>query len=232
MSSLAVFGVLGGGTAMAVDGSLPGQNTVGSEDIIQGEVKSGDIKDGGVTFFDIGANQVLHHQVKDNTLTGADIDESALGKVPSAANADTLDGKNADQLASGRIHVSGDTGGLGVLFPGLGYSVGCYSGSVEVAFNTDEFNGTANAMIIASGVEQPTSFPETINVANGAQNSGYPFILGRAADVSLSNASGDAAAEMQLIIDAGARTYSVALHIYHRASDHYCEVLGTATLAD
>ncbi len=50
--------------------------------------------------------------------------------------------------------------------------------------------------------------------------------------VLIINESGQAAGEMQLIIDAGARTYSVALHLFHRASDGYCEALGTATLAE
>jgi len=62
VSTLGLFLVLTGGTAMAVNGSLPGQNTVGSKDIINNEV------------------------------TGADVNESTLGKVPSALTA-TLGGR-------------------------------------------------------------------------------------------------------------------------------------------
>jgi len=43
VSTLGLFLVLTGGTAMAVNGSLPGQNTVGSADIINGEVKTTDL---------------------------------------------------------------------------------------------------------------------------------------------------------------------------------------------
>ncbi len=46
---LALTLVLGGGTAYAVDGPLAGQNTVGSEDVINGEVKTADIGGSEVT---------------------------------------------------------------------------------------------------------------------------------------------------------------------------------------
>ena len=52
------------GTAYAVDGPLPGQNQVGSQDIINSEVKTLD--------------------VLDNTLTGADVNEASLSQVPRA----------------------------------------------------------------------------------------------------------------------------------------------------
>jgi hypothetical protein len=52
------------GTAYAIDGPLPGQNQVGSEDIINSEVKTLD--------------------VLNNTLSGADVNEASLGRVPSA----------------------------------------------------------------------------------------------------------------------------------------------------
>jgi hypothetical protein len=114
---VAVFIALSG-TAYAVDGPLPGQNQVGSEDIINGEVKnaelgtdavaSGKIQDGQVKNADlsIGASSsntiadggILGLDIHNDTLTGAQVNESSLGKVPNAANADnadTLDGKNS-----------------------------------------------------------------------------------------------------------------------------------------
>ena len=63
------------GTAVA----LPGKNTV----------DSGDIKKGNVKNSDLGRNAVTSGKVKNNTLTGSDINESKLGKVPSATSADT-----------------------------------------------------------------------------------------------------------------------------------------------
>ena len=70
-STIALVSILGGGTAMAVNGPLAGRDSVGSKDIIKGEVKSTDIADGKVT--------------------GVDIDESTLEKVPDADFFDGLD---------------------------------------------------------------------------------------------------------------------------------------------
>ncbi len=63
------------GTAVA----LPGTNTVDSRDIINSQVKTQDIRN----------STVRGKDVRNNTLTGADVRESTLGKVPSAARADT-----------------------------------------------------------------------------------------------------------------------------------------------
>src|ERR687886_552640 len=79
---IALFVALGGAGYAAF--RLP-RNSVRSRNIKNGQVKSADVKDNG--------------------LTGADIDESSLGKVPSAAhadaagNADTLDGKDSTDFA-------------------------------------------------------------------------------------------------------------------------------------
>src|SRR3712207_2521695 len=78
VSSLALFLVLTGGTAVALTGS----NTVFSDDITNGQV----------TNPDIGANAVGGGKVFDNSLTGADLNESSLGKVP---DADRLDGRDS-----------------------------------------------------------------------------------------------------------------------------------------
>ena len=67
MATLAVVLVVAGGTAYAA-------NTIGSSDIINGQVKSADI----------GTGQVQSIDVKDDGLTAADVDESTLGEVPSA----------------------------------------------------------------------------------------------------------------------------------------------------
>jgi len=128
MGALALFLVLTGGTAWAVDGPLAGQNTVGSEDIINSEVKTGDIGDAAVGGNDlapdsVGSAKIVDRQVKNadlglgasssntiadggiqgvdvknDTLTGAQIDESGLGTVP---NADRLDGLDSSALLQG-----------------------------------------------------------------------------------------------------------------------------------
>jgi hypothetical protein len=89
LAAIACFGVLAGGTAYAA-------NTIGSTDIIDGQVKSvdvgdseilsADVKDQSLTTFDVstflGADVVdgtlTGADVQDNSLAGADIDESAL----------------------------------------------------------------------------------------------------------------------------------------------------------
>jgi hypothetical protein len=60
------------GTAYAVDGSLPGRNTVGSADIINGEVRAADIQAGQV-----GSAQVADDSTP-RALTGDDIAGDAL----------------------------------------------------------------------------------------------------------------------------------------------------------
>jgi len=64
------------GTSIA----LPGKNTVDSGDIKKNAVKSSDISN---------SKGVKSPDVVNNTLTGDDINESSLGKVPSADNADS-----------------------------------------------------------------------------------------------------------------------------------------------
>ena len=68
LSTLLAFVVLGGGTAVALDG----KNTVDSGDVVNSTLKGKD--------------------VKDNTVTGADIDEASLSKVPDADRIDGIDG--------------------------------------------------------------------------------------------------------------------------------------------
>jgi hypothetical protein len=79
--------VLSGGTAYALDG----KNTVFTDDIVNGAVHSADIGDGLVRSIDV-ANDTTPFalkgiDVKDNSLTGADVDESTLGRVPDALSA-------------------------------------------------------------------------------------------------------------------------------------------------
>ena len=82
---VALFFVLTGGTAYALDGS----NTVFSDDIVDGEVHNVDlgansvgttkINDGGVGHSDIAADAVTGDKVQDSTLTGADLADRSIG---------------------------------------------------------------------------------------------------------------------------------------------------------
>src|SRR5436190_7898392 len=77
VATLSLFLVLSGGTAVALKGS----NTVFSDDIVDNQVKSVD--------------------VRNDTLTGRDVKESSLGRVPQARNAGTLDGLNSTRFGVG-----------------------------------------------------------------------------------------------------------------------------------
>lgn len=102
-----------GGTATA----LQGRNTIFSDDITNGEVKSpdigtghvrspdlqnngvlsGDLRDGGVTHVDIANAPSGSDAVNADTLDGADR-STLLGKNEKAADADLLDGMNSSQF--------------------------------------------------------------------------------------------------------------------------------------
>jgi hypothetical protein len=83
ISTLCLFLLLGGGSAVALTGS----NTVQSDDLGPGaQVKNPDV----------AANAVGTNKVVDDSLTGTDIDESSLGQVPSS----TLGGLGDSSLGS------------------------------------------------------------------------------------------------------------------------------------
>jgi len=74
---LALFVALSG-TAYAVDGPLPGQDQVGSADIINNDVQTADIKDANVATADIRTSAITGGKILDASVTGADVDESAV----------------------------------------------------------------------------------------------------------------------------------------------------------
>ncbi len=121
---LALFLVIAGGTAYAAD-------TIGSSDIINGQVKSADI----------GNNQVRSADVRDDTLghgglTGADIVEGSLATVPGA---DTLDGKDSKDFARLGGLVTSD----GSVFQGSGFTVSHPAvGVYEVSFPAGTVSNT------------------------------------------------------------------------------------------
>ncbi len=76
MATLAVFLVLGGGSAVALSGS----NTVFSDDIVDGEVETADLATGAATNPKLASGAVNSPKVAANSLTGADVaDTNSLG---------------------------------------------------------------------------------------------------------------------------------------------------------
>ena len=107
---IAIFLFIAGGTAYAVDGPNPGQNTIGSEDIIGNEVKSDDIGNGRIFNLDIADEAITGQKLKNGTVTGSDVDESTLAKVPDADAVDGFDsgqaGTGDGRLVSGRVQAA------------------------------------------------------------------------------------------------------------------------------
>ena len=95
------------GTAYSVDGSLAGRNTVGSADIMKGEVKSSDVGTNQIRSTDVrdaglGGGGLSGVDISDDGLTGLDIFEQSLGTVPNATRA-----RSADNGGSGRYAFEG-----------------------------------------------------------------------------------------------------------------------------
>jgi hypothetical protein len=100
---LALFLALSG-TAYAA--TLP-RNSVGTAQLKKNAVTAPKLKKNAVTSPKIKSNAVIGAKVKADSLKGLDINESSLGKVPSAAAADTAGTANvASSLASGDVNAN------------------------------------------------------------------------------------------------------------------------------
>lgn len=97
MSSIAVFLVLGGATAIAAN--QLGKNSVGSKQLKKNAVTTAKIKKNAVSGAKIKNGAVDGAKVKDGSLTGSDINLATLGTVPSANTANTANtAKKTDQV--------------------------------------------------------------------------------------------------------------------------------------
>jgi hypothetical protein len=208
ISTLCLFLLLGGGTAVALDGS----NTVFSDDIVNGEVKNADIgvsevKANSVAPDSLGGGKITDRSVKNadlalgasssntiadggiqgvdvknDTLTGAQVDESTLFNDDSLNGGDineaSLTGVNASQLggigASGfiqgggrAVHLAqaippGNVSGTPTLAPGffdVDYSCGDFMAPDPLATNGtihlfNDRNQAAN-LFIDNGLADP-----------------------------------------------------------------------------
>jgi hypothetical protein len=128
-------------------------------DIIDESILSQDLKNGEVKSTDIGNNGVLSIDVRDDSrpnggLTGADIVEGSLGPVP---NADTLDGKDSKDFA----RLGGVINGDGSISQGSGFTVSHPSdGAYQISFPSGTLSNAscppvATAMVFAGIVRHP-----------------------------------------------------------------------------
>lgn len=109
---LALFLVLTGGTAQALNGS----NTVFSDDIVNREVKTADLANRAVTANRLAPNSVRTGRVVDNSLTGADVSNLTGGDVTDGSlTGDDVLGNSltGDQINEFQVGTGGDiTGSL------------------------------------------------------------------------------------------------------------------------
>lgn len=132
-STTALVLAIGGGGAAVAAAMVPA-NSVGSKQIIDNSVKSADLKNNGVT--------------------GNDVNESTLGQVPSAASAGSLSAgaiSNPDNFAPGQLGVVrayawNNSAGADATLTNNGYTYNRSGGEVTVVHNsagnyTITFNG-------------------------------------------------------------------------------------------
>ena len=103
MSSIAVFMILGGATAVAatkIGANELKANSVKTGKIVKEAVTAGKIKKAAVTEGKIADGAVTTNKIANDAVTGDKVKESSLGEVPTAANALKLDGKTASSFAS------------------------------------------------------------------------------------------------------------------------------------
>jgi hypothetical protein len=139
MSSIAVFLVLGGATAIAA-GQL-GKNSVGSKQLKKNAVTAAKIKKNAVT----GA------KIKNGAITGAKVNAGSLGTVPNAAHADSADSagnaNNANTVGGLRIvkfslNGPANIGKTEILnFNGLQLQASCTGGSATASESFEEGTG-------------------------------------------------------------------------------------------
>jgi hypothetical protein len=127
-------------------------NQVRSVDLRNNDVRTRDLRNNEVRGRDIRNSTVQGGDVALNTLTGDDINESRLGKVPSAAAADTATtATTAQGLPGVRVvpikHRSGDVTNQTVLDAGgLQLAVSCAAGDEEVVARTTVAGGEIAAI--------------------------------------------------------------------------------------
>jgi hypothetical protein len=165
---VALFVSLGGVSYGVATGSIDSReiknNTVRTRDLRNNDIRTRDLRNNEVRGLDIRNSTVRGRDVALNTLTGDDVDESELGKVPSATSADSATSAetagSAQSLNGLRVvpikHRSGDVTGRTVLDAGgLQLVVTCAGGNEDVRARTtvpgSEIAVVSNDAVAADG---------------------------------------------------------------------------------
>jgi hypothetical protein len=141
---IALFLVLTGGSAYALDGS----DTVFSDDIVNGEVHTGDlgggavnsakVADGTITGNDVGDQQLSGRDISDDSVLGSDVNESTFGQVPDSA---AVGGKSLSEIEND----GGGSFNANLCDPNLGF------GFIPCGTRTTTLPANTNVLLNASG---------------------------------------------------------------------------------
>jgi hypothetical protein len=163
IACIALFVSLGGVSYGLVTGSVDSReiknNAVRSADVLNNTLRSKDVRNNTLRTFDIRNNEVRGFDIRNSTirgrdvafdtLTGADVSEASLGKVPSAAAADT-----ATTATS-----AGSVGGVGMRR--FNYAAEAGSGPVTVldigGLRLDASCGAGGALQVTGTLADPNS---------------------------------------------------------------------------
>jgi hypothetical protein len=150
MSSIAVFLVLGGATALAAGLA---KNSVGSKQIKKNAVTTAKIKNGAVTT----------SKIKNGAITGAQVNASTLGTVPNATHAGSADtAKNADNANhAGSADNANNANAVG----GLHLAKLNYSSNLNGS-KTVIFSGAGLTLYAACDADEDLDFTATTDVNN------------------------------------------------------------------
>jgi hypothetical protein len=106
---VSLSGVAYGVATGSIDSREIKQNTIRSGDVRNNDLRTRDLRNNEVRGLDIRNSTVQGRDVALNTLTGNDINESRLGKVPSATSADTATSATSATSAGNASTVGGLT---------------------------------------------------------------------------------------------------------------------------
>ena len=187
MSSIAVFLVLGGATAVAA-------KKIGSNELKSNSVTTAKLKKNAVTAAKIKKNAVTTAKLKNGAVTGAKVNLSTLGTVPNSAATDVI------KTSKGTIGVGQEATAL--QYGPLSIVVKCFDSDEPVpdgdldarAYITSSTTGTVFTSWEDGSKDLGPATPEierALNFASWADSSG-PFGYDGLAPVSATAASGQA----------------------------------------
>jgi hypothetical protein len=143
MSSIAVFLMLGGATAFAATKIGAGQlkaNSVKTGKIVKEAVTAGKLKKKAVTTAKLANGAVTTEKIGPDAVTGDKANEATFGKVPSAVNADTVNGQSQTKVF--KILNPGQSNVTVATIAGFTLTASCESGNADVALTAPGGTGT------------------------------------------------------------------------------------------